>query len=107
MSKANYNAICDVCGWKMDASLLQKRWDGLMVCEKDWEPRNILDFYRPRLDAHLLPFTRPDNDGIDVGVAINPTTQTFLGFCTPTGKLSYAGFGVAGCLIAGNVGTIY
>jgi hypothetical protein len=60
-----YQAICDVCGWKFEASMLRKRWDGFMVCEKDWEPRNILDFYRPRSDAHKLPWTRPEssNDG--------------------------------------------
>lgn len=63
MNKYQYNALCDVCGFKMKASMLRKRWDGFMVCDKDWEPRNILDFYRTRNDAHLLPFTRPDDAG--------------------------------------------
>jgi hypothetical protein len=59
--KYDYNALCDVCGFKKKASELIKRWDGLMVCDEDWEPRNILDFYRTRNDAHQLPFTRPDD----------------------------------------------
>jgi len=42
----DYNAYCDVCGFKFKASELQKRWDGYRVCQKDWEPRHILDFIR-------------------------------------------------------------
>lgn len=63
MQKYKYNAICDVCGFKFKADQLRQRWDGYMVCNEDWEPRNILDFYRTRNDAHLLPFTRPDDSG--------------------------------------------
>jgi len=56
-----YNTICDVCGFKFKASELKQRWDGPMVCKDDWEPRNILDFYRTRNDVHKLPFVRVDN----------------------------------------------
>lgn len=63
MRNYEYNALCDVCGFKFKASQLKKRWDGFMVCNDDWEPRNILDFYRTRSDAHILPFTRPDDSG--------------------------------------------
>lgn len=55
-----YNAICDVCGWQFKSTELRQRWDGYMVCDKDWETRNILDFYRPRNDNHKLPWTRSD-----------------------------------------------
>jgi hypothetical protein len=55
----DYNAICDVCGFKMKASQIRLRWDGLRVCEKDWETRHIADFYYTRNDTHTLPFTRP------------------------------------------------
>lgn len=58
----DYRAICDVCGFKKWSYELRKRWDGLMVCQEDWEPRNILDFYRTRNDAHRLPWTRPDTE---------------------------------------------
>ncbi len=56
-----YNVICDVCGFKYKASELKQRWDGPMVCKEDWEPRNILDFYRTRNDVHKLPYVRSDN----------------------------------------------
>jgi hypothetical protein len=71
----DYRAICDVCGFKKWSYELRQRWDGLMVCKEDWEPRNVLDFYRTRNDAHRLPWTRPDADS-------NGTvwTPTFTGF---------------------------
>ena len=74
--KGDYNIICDVCGWKMKASHGRKRWDGYIVCKDDWEPRQPLDFYTTPNDVHVLPYTRPDSNGIDVGPAINPLTTT-------------------------------
>lgn len=57
----NYNALCDICGFKRKASELRLRWDGFMVCaDTCWEPRHPLDFYRTRNDAHKLPWTRSD-----------------------------------------------
>lgn len=72
----NYNVLCDVCGFKMKASEVRRRWDGAIVCKEDWEQRHPLDFYTTRNDVHKLPFTRPDNDGVDVSPAINPNTTT-------------------------------
>lgn len=54
----DYKAECDVCGFVYEARELKKRWDGLMVCKHDWEPRHPLDFFRVRNDVHKLPFTR-------------------------------------------------
>jgi hypothetical protein len=34
------NAICDMCGFKYKLSSLRKRWDGLLVCSKDFEPQH-------------------------------------------------------------------
>lgn len=56
----DYNALCDVCGFKFKASELKKRWDGVMVCEADWEPRQPQDFVRGVKDQRALPFTRPE-----------------------------------------------
>jgi hypothetical protein len=71
-----YNAQCDSCGRYFKASKLRARWDGVMVCKEDWEPRHSLDFYRTKNDAHPLPFTRPASDGPDVAPALNPATVT-------------------------------
>lgn len=73
-----YNVLCDVCGFKMKSTEVRKRWDGFMVCSKDWETRHSLDFYTTRNDTHLLPFIRVDNDGIDIGPAINALTTTSI-----------------------------
>jgi len=59
-AKSDYNTICDVCGFKYKASSLKKRWDGFMVCRKDWEPRNAQDYVRGVKDTQSLPWTRPE-----------------------------------------------
>ena len=45
-SRGNWLTICDVCGRKYEASSLKLRWDGVMVCSGDWEPRQPQDFVR-------------------------------------------------------------
>lgn len=63
-----WNALCDVCGFKFKSSDLKKRWDGLMTCHADWEPRHPQDFLRAiKETSNRLPWTRPDQEGIDVG----------------------------------------
>lgn len=88
-----YNVICDVCGFQYKSNELKKRWDGYMVCEADWEPRNILDFYVPANDSHKLPYTRPDNDGIDVSPQ-GPFT------CNVIRRQAQADIGTADCMQA-------
>ena len=66
-----YNVLCPVCQFKMKASDLRWRWDGLWVCKDDWEPRHPLDFYTARNDVHPLPFMYPDNNGINIGPPAN------------------------------------
>jgi len=53
------NAICDVCGFKFKLNELKKRWDGLWVCESDWEMRHPMDFIRGRKEIFDLPVTKP------------------------------------------------
>jgi hypothetical protein len=71
-----YNVLCPVCQFKMKASDLRWRWDGLWVCKEDWEPRHPLDFYTARNDVHPLPFIYPDNNGIDVSPIPNTSSTT-------------------------------
>lgn len=85
----DWNAICDICGFKFKASELRKRWDGLMVCDTDWETRHPQEFIRPLPDQQKLPWTRPEG------------TDQFITVCTPVGRQGVAGYGVAGCAIAG------
>jgi hypothetical protein len=51
----------------MKASDLRQRWDGLKVCNEDWEPRQPQDFVRGVADYQAPPWTRaePPNQFID------------------------------------------
>lgn len=63
-----WNALCDVCGQKYKSDQLLKRWDGLMTCKGDWEPRHPQDLIRAiKETSTTLPWSRPDNDGIAGG----------------------------------------
>lgn len=53
------NAICDCCGFKYKQSQLRKRWDGAMVCTKDWEPRHPQDFVKGRPERSIVKDARP------------------------------------------------
>ena len=86
--KGDWDAICDDCGQRFKASELRLRWDGLMVDDKCWEPRQPQDFVRARLDIQAVPWSRPE-----------PTDYFSLGCSTRT---SISGFASAGCAITGN-----
>lgn len=44
---------CDVCGWDYLRIELELRWDGLLVCDKDWHPRP------PQEDGFKIPTRKP------------------------------------------------
>lgn len=84
----NWNAICDRCGRKFKANQLRRTWEGYMVCDRDWEPRHPQDYVKGVKEAPNVPFVRRPAD-----VAIEA--------CTLRGRQSVAGWGVAGCMVAG------
>ena len=59
--RGDWNAVCDACGQRYPASALRKRWDGLMVCNKDWETRHPQEFVKARVDEQTVPWTRPES----------------------------------------------
>ena len=62
--KGAWNVICDRCGRQFKKFELRKEWDGLMVCEKDWEPRQPQDFVRGVADVQTPPWTRPEQTDV-------------------------------------------
>jgi hypothetical protein len=52
-----WNAVCGVCGFKFKASQLRERWDGLRVCEHDFETRHPLDFIKAPRETVSVPWT--------------------------------------------------
>lgn len=89
----NWNALCDSCGRKFKASQLRRRWDGLMVCEEDYELRHPQDFLRVQKEQISVPWARPDPEDTFIPV-------TYI--CTPEGTSSIVGLAVAGCCLVGS-----
>jgi len=87
-NKGNWDAICDSCGRKFKATELRQRWDGLMVCRDDWEPRQPQDFVRAKTDIQAVPWTRPESSDV------------FQNYCTT--NTSIVGLAIVGCAIVGN-----
>lgn len=55
----DFKRVCDVCGFDHYASDTLHRWDGLIVCRADWEPRHPQDFVRGTKDRIRVPDPRP------------------------------------------------
>lgn len=81
----SWNAICDVCGFKFKATEMQKRWDGLMVCSKDFEHDHPQKYLKVREDNTSVPWvrTRP--------------ADLFTNVCYPWTSVGMADFGTADC----------
>jgi len=66
MGQADYykhgdrNAICDRCGFKYKLSSLRPTWDGLLVCNKDWEPQHPQSMIRLRPEQPRRVDGRPE-----------------------------------------------
>jgi len=56
----DFNAICDVCGFKFKRGELRLRWDGALVCDADWEPRHPQELIRVRGEQNRLKNARPE-----------------------------------------------
>lgn len=90
-----WRVICDVCGFEYGSDEVRKRWDNLIVCEKDWETRHPQDFIRPGRETNKLPFVRPEPPPVYTNITYTPN------YCDILGTQAIAGRGVAGCMIAG------
>ena len=72
----DYNALCDVCGFKFKASELKDRWDGAKVCASDWEPKHPSDMFRMPVTEGSVPWSRPEPETVEVSVTYgNQGTQ--------------------------------
>jgi hypothetical protein len=83
-----WSVICDVCGFRFQNTEVKKRWDGLIVCNKDFETKHPQLTIRVPKEDTSVPFVREPND-------------VFIEVCTIEGKTSIPGFAVAGCWTAG------
>ena len=88
--RGDYNAICDVCGFKFKASEMRKTWKGLYVCHDDYEPRQPQDFLRARTDKQSVPWAR-----------VEPDDTFILTTCDFWSHSPMADFGTADCATVG------
>lgn len=79
------NAICDSCGFKFKHYQLRKRWDGLMVCEQDWETRHPMDFQKVPRPEKAPSWTRPEPTDVELEVDYIATTVGVQETTIPTG----------------------
>jgi hypothetical protein len=85
----NWKVTCHVCGFWYPSSEIRKRWDGLLVCPKDYETRHPQTLIKVRGERAFPSFV--SSDGVD--------QEDF--FCTLQSASGYAGMGTAGCMQAG------
>ena len=81
----SWNFICEVCGQQYKAEQMRKRWDGVITCPNDWEPRHPQDFVRGVKDNQSVPISRPE-----------PPDQ-FIPLCTLPGSCGVVGLATVGC----------
>ena len=52
---------CDRCGFRYRMSQTRRTWDGLRVCDKDWEPKHPLLNIRAKIDRQAVHDARPES----------------------------------------------
>jgi hypothetical protein len=72
----DHYVICDECGFQCRASETRKRWDGMRVCNKDYESRHPQDGVRGRRDRQTVKGAR--SEAPDVFLEDNAVTRESL-----------------------------
>lgn len=88
-SSGKWNIICDVCGFKFKSNEVKRRWDGLIVCQNDFE------------HDHPQKFIRVKADGLPVSPIRERPEEVFAAFCDVYTIQSVADVGTADCMLAG------
>ncbi len=82
----DWNALCDVCGFKHKASKLRRRWDGLMVCSQDFETRHPQTLLQVPRENSSVPWSRPEAADVFITIPLGlQTTVTELPIFTELG----------------------
>jgi hypothetical protein len=84
-----WNVICDVCGKRYKIGEVRKRWDGLLVCNKDFEQDHPQKYLRVRETGQAVPIIRDE------------PLDDFREVCDLVSRLPYAAYGTAGCATVG------
>lgn len=85
----SWNFICEVCGQQYKAEQMRKRWDGVITCPNDWEPRHPQDFVRGVKDNPSVSISRPE------------PPEVYISICTIPGRSAVPALATVGCSIVG------
>jgi hypothetical protein len=64
--------VCDSCGLDYRRSVMRLRWDNMMVCPKDFEPRHPQEFVRGIKEKIAVDIARPDSPPVFITTPITP-----------------------------------
>jgi hypothetical protein len=81
---------CDVCGFNYRLNEVRERWDGLVVCRKDFERRHPQDFVRAKAD-----------DSSAKGLVRQEKVGTEAAVCSAIGRDARVGNAIVGCSVVG------
>lgn len=87
----NWKVTCHVCGFWYPSDEIRKRWDGVLVCPKDYETRHPQTLIKIRGERAFPSFVSKD---------LSPDTE--VAYCDIVTSSAYTGLGTAGCMQAGN-----
>ena len=115
------NGWCDVCGQRFKLDAMRKRWDNLIVCEKDFELDHPQKYIKIPPENISLPDIRPrppyETDGpactvftaqglADIGTAdcarADVATPQPLPYDGPMGVTAIVGYAIVGRSIVGS-----
>ena len=65
--------LCQQCGFVKHSDKKKMRWDGLITCDKCWEPRHPQEFKRPIIDDPSVenPASEPTDVFITTAITRN------------------------------------
>lgn len=81
----NWKVTCHVCGFWYPSSEISKRWDGLLVCKKDFEHRHPQTLIKIRGESSFPDFISTDGE------------DQFVFVCDIVSSQGRADIGVADC----------
>jgi len=85
----NWKVACHVCGFWFPSDEIKKRWDGLLVCHKDYETRHPQTLIKIRGEKSVPDFVSKDVD-----------PNNFVLVCGVDGITAHADIGTADCMQA-------
>ena len=85
----NWKVTCHVCGMWHPSSEIKKRWDGLLVCLKDFETRHPQTLIKVSVETSVPDFVSKD-----------ASPDSYVLVCGIDGNSGFADLGTADCLHA-------